>query len=137
MTLKLERVVYQSQAAPGADTLPSLVTILSVSQRNNERVGLTGALASHDGRFIQVLEGPSERLDALMKRLDGDARHRSVEVLDRAPIDARRFEGWSMASARISPAQAEALEALSEEPHATGARIADILSEAIQTPAHA
>ena len=108
----LERVVYRSTGTGRTDSLLNMATILAESQRNNDRDGLTGALAAHDGRYIQVLEGEGHALDRLLKRLDGDPRHRDVVVMDRRPVTARVFEGWSMANARIDPVLAPQLDAL-------------------------
>lgn len=128
----LERVVYESEATGRTDSLLNMATILAESQRNNARDGLTGALAAHDGRFIQVLEGAGVDIDRLMRRLADDPRHREVTVLDRRPIDARTFGGWSMANARFRADQAEALEAVlaSRSPDATVAILRDALVDA-------
>lgn len=47
MGLNLERVLYTSRARGNADNLMMQVEILAVSQRNNARDGLTGALMIH------------------------------------------------------------------------------------------
>ncbi len=112
----LERVIYESRATGSTDSLLNVATILAESQRNNDRDGLTGALAAHDGRFLQVIEGTPAALDRLMRRLDGDPRHTHISVIDRAPIETRSFEGWSMASARISPELAPTLDTILSEP---------------------
>ena len=108
MGLGLERIVYTSRARGNADRLMLQVDILAVSQRNNARDALTGALLIHDGRFLQVLEGAGQDLDRLMKRLATDPRHDEVVVIERTAIVARRFSGWAMASVQVTPA----LEAL-------------------------
>lgn len=112
MSLSLERVVYSSTATGTTDSILNLAVILAELQRNNDRDGLSGALAAHRDRYIQVLEGPAQTLDGLLRRLATDPRHRDIVVLDRVAITARLFGQWSMASARINPAQAAALDAL-------------------------
>lgn len=109
MGLNLERVLYTSRARGNADNLMMQVEILAVSQRNNARDGLTGALMIHDGRFLQVLEGAAQDLDRLMRRLADDPRHEEVVVVERAPIAQRDFTGWAMASVRVTPALADTL----------------------------
>ena len=111
MSLALERVVYTSRARGDADSLLMQVDILAVSQRNNARDDLTGALMIHDGRFLQVLEGAGPDLDRLMTRLANDPRHDEVVVIERAPIEARDFSGWAMASVRVTPALEDVLSA--------------------------
>lgn len=120
----LERLIYQSVETGCTGSLLNMATILGVSQRNNDRAGLTGALGSHAGRFVQVLEGDTEALDRLMRRLVDDPRHRSIVIIDRKPVEARIFGAWSMASARFDPSQAARLDLLMARDH----RPADILS---------
>jgi hypothetical protein len=61
----LERLLYASRATGRTSSLFNMATILSESQRNNDRHGLTGALAAHEDRYIQVIEGEPERLTIL------------------------------------------------------------------------
>lgn len=70
--------------------------ILSASQRNNARAGVTGALCLHNGIFLQLLEGDRAQVNALYHRLLKDTRHRDTEILDLSEIPFRRFTGWSM-----------------------------------------
>ena len=108
----LERIIYQSVGTGRTDSLLNMVTILAESQRNNARDGLTGALAAHDGLYIQVLEGSASALEKLLHRLRVDLRHTDVQIIDRVRIDSRAFDGWSMANARIDAHSAPQLEAL-------------------------
>lgn len=117
MPLSLERLVYQSTATGTTASLLNLAAILSESQRNNDRDGLTGALAAHRDRYIQVVEGARETLDGLLRRLDGDPRHRDIVILDRRPIEARVYAGWSMAAATFRPETRPALDLLMDEAH--------------------
>ena len=110
MSLGMERLVYTSRARNDADSLLMQVDIRATSQRNNARDGLTGALLVHDGRFLQVLEGAAQDLDRLLARLADDPRHDEVRIVERGPITGRRFEGWAMASARVTPALETLLE---------------------------
>lgn len=129
--MKLERVVYESRATGRTDSLMNMATILAESQRNNQRDGLTGALAAHGGRYIQVLEGAPVDIDRLMRRLDHDPRHREVTILDRRAIESRSFGDWTMANARFRPDQTEALESVlaSRSPEATVAILKDALAD--------
>lgn len=112
MASKLERLVYQSSATGSTGALLNMAAILAEAQRNNDAMGLTGALAAHNDCYIQVIEGEPHILDGLLKRLQSDQRHRDIVILDRTPIPARSFGGWAMASARITPEQAPVLDAL-------------------------
>jgi hypothetical protein len=108
----LQRLVYESTATGSTESLLNIATILGESQRNNDRDGLTGALAAHKGRFVQVVEGEAARLDALLNRLARDPRHRDIRLIDRQSITERLFGQWSMASLRTSPDMADMVEAV-------------------------
>lgn len=70
--------------------------ILNASQRNNARIGVTGALCLNNGIFLQQLEGDRLAVNTLYHRLLKDTRHRDTAVLDFSEITHRRFTGWSM-----------------------------------------
>lgn len=96
MPLTLERLVYTSQAAPSAQNLLGIAEILGQARTLNHLNELTGALAIHDGIFLQVVEGPQFAMDSLLRRLRRDARHDALEVMDRHPVQHRAFTGWRM-----------------------------------------
>lgn len=133
MGLELQRLVYESTATGTTSSLTNLAVILAESQRNNSRDGLTGALAAHRERYIQVVEGPSQALDSLLRRLEDDPRHRDVTLIDREPIDERLFSDWTMASARITPKLGEALDRLFEMHEPDGRRIVHVLLDGVRT----
>lgn len=134
----LERMLYASRATGRTDSLLNMATILGESQRNNDRDGLTGALGAHDGRFIQVIEGPTTVLDGLLRRLAGDPRHRDIVILDCRPITQRQFAGWSMVSSRLGPETATALDRLMATPETCALEIIALLRETLEVePAHA
>jgi hypothetical protein len=89
-------------------------------------------LAVHKGSFLQVIEGEPGQLDILQRRLAADPRHRDIEVLDRRPVEARVFDGWTMASATISPGLAPELDALMSEARPSGQRIVGLMLEAVE-----
>lgn len=96
---RLMRVVYFSRNT--IRTSPEAMKwevdgILEQSQRNNARVGVTGALIFNNGVFGQVLEGPMEAVELTFDRIQADPRHKEVTVLDIKPIAAPSFSGWSM-----------------------------------------
>ena len=131
MAGRLEQLVYRSVAAMPTEHLLPLAELLGEAQRNNERAGLTGALAVHGGRFLQVVEGEPGLLDQLQRRLERDRRHRDIDVLDRRPIPRRAFDGWSMASARITPSLVPELEQLLAETAPPADRIVGLMLEAM------
>lgn len=131
MARAIERLVYCSRAAQPEAADAVLAEVLRASQRNNHRDGLTGALACHDGRFIQVIEGPPEALDRLQARLAGDPRHTDMVVLGRSPVVGRLFDLWTMASACITPELKPTMDALMAEPTPSPARTVALLMQAV------
>src|SRR5687768_3445399 len=110
--MRLERLVYESRATGTTESVINLAVLLAESQRNNDGDGLTGALAAHRDRYVQVVEGSAQTLDGLLRRLEGDPRHRDIVIIGREPIDERLFGRWSMAAAKITPEHAAALDDL-------------------------
>jgi len=109
---KLERLVYGSTATGHTDNLLSMATILAESGRNNVRDGLSGALAAHEGRFIQVIEGSADAIDGLLRRLTADPRHKDIVIFGRDPVEHRLFDDWVMANARITLALRTVLDGM-------------------------
>lgn len=91
----LARLMYVSQALPGMNE-HSVEQILHKAEANNVRDGLTGALLAYGGRFLQVLEGPADRVRACFERIRVDPRHADVQVLFHADVDARDYGPWAM-----------------------------------------
>ena len=78
--------------------------ILAASQRNNQRVGVTGALCLTSNIFLQQLEGDRTAVNALYHRILLDPRHRDPAILDFSEITSRKFTQWSMGS--LAPLEA-------------------------------
>ena len=108
----LEQLIYISESvAPVASAL-QMSDILATARPNNRRDAITGALTAADGRFIQIIEGPSASLDDLLSRLRADTRHREVQIVERRPVTVRAFPDWDMVSPRLAPDEIAALAAL-------------------------
>jgi len=100
--IKLHRLLYCSRnTIPGAiEAVAAEVRgILAISRVNNARDGVTGGLLFSKGCFAQVLEGPLDAVGAAFERIQCDARHCDVVVLQSGPITKRDFPDWSMAFA--------------------------------------
>ena len=102
-TALLVQLTYASRASRNI-TPEDLREILIASQRNNGRVGVTGALCLANGIFLQQLEGDRTEVNRLYHRILTDPRHREPAVLDFAEINCRRFTTWSMGS--LAPLEA-------------------------------
>jgi hypothetical protein len=70
--------------------------LLESSATFNARMNITGLLLYGDGKFMQVLEGEADSVDALMQNIKADTRHREINVLVRGPIKKRDFNEWAM-----------------------------------------
>lgn len=95
MTAPLVSVAYVSTATEPFDDA-RLAELLSFSRSSNHAHDLTGMLLYRRGRFFQVLEGPEDAVDELMRKIRRDSRHDGVRVLLRESLDDRRFDEWTM-----------------------------------------
>jgi hypothetical protein len=90
----IEQILYISTVSPHETV--DLETILATARRNNRANGITGLLMYNGKRFLQVLEGPSDAIDATFNRIRRDTRHRGQVLLARRTIEQREFGDWSM-----------------------------------------
>ncbi|MGN6376964.1 MAG: BLUF domain-containing protein [Sphingomonas sp.] len=90
------QLVYVSTVNAGVDAA-EVQRILARSRANNARDQLTGLLYFDGKRFMQVLEGDAERLEARYARITADPRHRALVVVSRRTIVDREFGNWAMA----------------------------------------
>jgi hypothetical protein len=88
-------IVYVS-AANHTMSDEDIASILIQARANNVRHELTGALLYYNGRFIQVLEGPDERVAGVYATIAADPRHRSVHKMSEKFIAQRQFPEWTM-----------------------------------------
>lgn len=93
---KLRTIVFVSQAAEPMSE-EEIRSISEHSQKNNTRDDVTSVLLMCNGHYLEILEGPSDVLDATLERISSDPRHKELEVLIDTPIDFRSFDGASMA----------------------------------------
>lgn len=91
----MRQLLYISTAIPGA--VIDITGILASSLRNNRRDGVTGLLWTDERRFLQVLEGADDAVQAVLNRIKIDTRHRGIVVLQDRTIAVREFGAWEMA----------------------------------------
>lgn len=132
MNLTLERTVYVSEAVNPDTALLVLAEILAASDRNNRRDDVTGALLVSEGRFLQVLEGARQDLDRVLGRLERDSRHRNMTILARTAVERRMFASWTMAAARITPAQRPRMEEIIHLSSTSPARAAEEMLDLVK-----
>lgn len=76
--------------------------IARVSETNNAREGLTGALLSTGSIFYQILEGLDADVDNCFERIAHDTRHTGIFVLEMEPdILRRQFPDWKMKTIQL------------------------------------
>ncbi|UYY58641.1 BLUF domain-containing protein [Sphingomonas sp. S2-65] len=90
------QLIYVSSVRPGAEGIDP-DTILAKSRVNNQRDEITGLLYSDGTRFLQALEGPTDKVEAAYARIKADPRHRAIVMLSEREIQAREFGEWAMA----------------------------------------
>lgn len=100
--MSLIQVIYTSSATRAMRD-EDLRAILDTSVRQNAGDEVTGLLLYANGRFMQVVEGPSASIDALMARLERDPRHHTITVLSRTEVTQREFARWSMGFRQLAP----------------------------------
>lgn len=91
----LQKIIYASQAIKPVDT-GSLQAILEKARMRNALDDVTGFLLYADESFLQILEGEEAVLSATFGRIEKDARHQGLRLLQRSPITTRRFGSWTM-----------------------------------------
>jgi hypothetical protein len=91
----LLRLIYTSRAGVRFDE-GSLQALLERARSNNYHNGITGVLSFGNGFFLQVLEGPEDRLITLYAKILADTRHRDCAILDVHLAEQRLFANWSM-----------------------------------------
>ena len=74
---------------------------MAEAQAHNPQKGVTGVLCFSGGVFMQVLEGPTAAVQALLARIAADTRHQGLVTLDAGPLATRQFEAWSMGYADL------------------------------------
>lgn len=92
----LIQIIYVSQANADLTTV-AFEELLAHARAKNAELGITGILLYDDQKFIQVIEGEREVVEALYASLLADSRHKNLVQLLNIPITQRTFPSWSMA----------------------------------------
>lgn len=88
-------IIYTSKATENM-TSKDISDILLKARRNNQSMGITGALFYKDGMFLQILEGFDEIIDGLVATISEDNRHNDFKILFEGAKDNSDFTDWSM-----------------------------------------
>lgn len=92
--MDLMQLVYASR--PFGFDAPGLHVILRVARRNNTRDDVTGALICRGDLYLQLLEGPRDKVLSAFARIAADDRHVDVRELVRVAATERLFRDWAM-----------------------------------------
>ena len=111
------QLVYISKAVrPFADS--ELQDLVARARSKNVEANVTGVLVYCAGFFMQLIEGSSETIDQLYRKIEADGRHRAVKCLIKRSIADRSFPQWDMAlinfdrAEELMPKKAAQLESL-------------------------
>ncbi|MDR7037805.1 hypothetical protein J2X36_002556 [Methylobacterium sp. BE186] len=98
-------VYYSRNTVPGGDRamLTNLREIVSASQRNNGRDGITGFLIFDKTWFVQILEGDRAKVTETYNRIARDTRHSGTTIINVRDVEARLFPNWTMGGAMRTP----------------------------------
>ena len=88
-------LVYVSTATVGL-SLDDFLAILDVSQRNNQRFGISGLLVFNGTNFMQCLEGDRAAVNDRLHHIGRDDRHNGLSVIDNRELSKRQFAEWDM-----------------------------------------
>ena len=73
--------------------------ILREARKNNSRLGLTGCLFRSKHYYAQLLEGPEESVERVMRRIRRDIRHFDIVQWPITQAPVRTFTDWDMGHA--------------------------------------
>ncbi len=123
------QIIYSSESSTPMQA-DDLEYLLANARRKNAAQGITGALVYADGVFLQILEGDSASVKALMATIVQDVRHETVTVFREGEIACAVFSGWEMAYVSATSAEVAQWAGLSG-----AVAIPEILADIRQDPA--
>lgn len=88
-------LTYKSLAT-ASPSEPDLHALVSKARTRNRKLGVTGMLIYEGGSFVQTLEGPKDKLEALWSSIRQDRRHEHIEVLSEHIAPSRLFSDWDL-----------------------------------------
>jgi hypothetical protein len=132
-TEDLRNILYCSHATAQM-TEGELARILSKAQINNADQGITGLLVYGGGMFLQWLEGPRDKVEALMDKLSTDPRHEAIvrlQVLD--GLKERLYPTWAMRSVAPGEIHEILIDCLSRARSDRHAQLISLMVELLRT----
>ena len=95
------QLIYASQ--PFGFDAATLNHILFSARHRNKQDDVTGSLICRSDLYLQLLEGPRDRVSATFERIERDGRHLDVVVLCQGDVDSRLFGRWEMRHDPVRP----------------------------------
>ena len=92
--MSVYRVIYASR--PFGFDSGLLNGILLDARRLNARDAITGALICRDDIYLQLLEGPKDKVAATLERIKRDDRHLDLRLFLEGDVPERMFGEWAM-----------------------------------------
>lgn len=92
--MALVQIIYASR--PFGFDQATLSNLLLDSRRANQRDNITGALIARHDLYLQLLEGPQPKVEAVYDRILKDDRHVDIMKLMDRRVETRLFPGWAM-----------------------------------------
>ncbi len=88
-------LIYVSTA--NNDTTYEMAThILNTSWENNRKNGIGGVLLYDKTHFVQMLNGPTDRVDQVFQRITNDERHSNIRLIGEEVMDTQELDEWNM-----------------------------------------
>ncbi|NCN28537.1 BLUF domain-containing protein [bacterium] len=89
-------LVYRSIAEDDL-TQKGIDGILRVSHKLNRKAGISGILIKRGKVFLQLLEGPKNKVLTTFRRIHQDPRHHSIKTVIETKSSDRLYSNWDMA----------------------------------------
>jgi hypothetical protein len=106
--MNLCRLIYKSISINETVGPEQLSRLVNRASSNNRKLGISGILALSDGRFLQLLEGPSKFVNELYCKIVKDPRHHQVELISFEDNVHTEFTDWSMVLLELDKIDASA-----------------------------
>lgn len=93
--MSFHQLIYTSRPTARVTT-EMLLELLQKSQEKNPTLDISGLLVYHNGRFMQLLEGRRDDVQALFEVIREDPRHADVQIMLEKRATERCMHSWVM-----------------------------------------
>lgn len=107
--MDLTALAYTSTATANLRTAGAMDELLLKARAFNSQVGVTGVLLHNDGTFFQYIEGPTQAVEEVYRRILKSPGHCHVYELFRDRISQCHFSSWTMGFAQPSATELQAI----------------------------